>query len=77
MINILPLIERSPKRSSSSPPAEAGFVGTVFGITSAISLPPSKSNKSVAYGAKTFGWFKFLLLSFRQIIPQANPQRNV
>lgn len=45
---ILPLSDRSPSRSSSSPPAEAGLVGIVVWITGTTSLPPSKSNKSLA-----------------------------
>jgi len=44
----VPVRERSPSRSSSSPPADAGFVGTVVWITGTTSLPPSRSNKSLA-----------------------------
>ena len=51
--SILPLSERSPSRSSSSPPAEAGLVGIVVWITGTTSLPPSRSNKSLAYGTRT------------------------
>lgn len=47
----LPERERSPSRSSSSPPAEAGLVGRVVWITGT-SLPPSKSNKSFACKTK-------------------------
>lgn len=50
---ILPLNERSPSRSSSSPPAEAGLVGMVVWITGTTSLPPRRSNKSFAYGRRT------------------------
>lgn len=46
---ILPLNERSPSRSSSSPPAEAGLVGMVVWITGTTSLPPKRSNKSLAW----------------------------
>ncbi len=51
--SFLPLSERSPSRSSSSPPAEAGLVGIVVWITGTTSLPPSRSNKSLAWGTKT------------------------
>lgn len=51
--SILPLSERSPSRSSSSPPAEAGLVGIVVWITGTTSLPPSRSNKSLAWGTRT------------------------
>lgn len=51
--NVLPLNERSPRRSSSSPPAEAGLVGIVVWITGTTSLPPSRSNKSLACGTRT------------------------
>lgn len=44
----LPLNERSPSRSRSSPPAEAGFVGTEVWITGTTSFPPRRSNKSFA-----------------------------
>lgn len=47
---ILPLNERSPSRSRSSPPAEAGLVGTVVWITGTTSFPPRRSNKSFACG---------------------------
>lgn len=50
---ILPLNERSPSRSSSSPPAEAGLVGKVVWITGTTSLPPRRSNKSLAWGRRT------------------------
>lgn len=49
----LPLNERSPSRSRSSPPAEAGFVGTAVWITGTTSFPPRRSNKSFAYGIRT------------------------
>lgn len=45
---VLPLNERSSSRSSSSPPAEAGLVGIVVWITGTTSLPPRRTNKSLA-----------------------------
>lgn len=49
----LPLNERSPSRSRSSPPAEAGLVGTVVWMTGTTSFPPKRSNKSLACGTGT------------------------
>lgn len=49
----LPLNERSPSRSRSSPPAEAGFVGTEVWITGTTSFPPRRSNKSFACQMRT------------------------
>lgn len=49
----LPLNERSPSRSRSSPPAEAGLVGTVVWMTGTTSFPPRRSNKSLACGTGT------------------------
>ena len=44
----LPVRERSPSRSSSSPPDEGGLVGMEVWITGPTSLPPRRSNKSLA-----------------------------
>lgn len=44
-----PVRLRSPRRSRSSPPAEAGLLVGAVGITGVISFPPNKSNKSFAW----------------------------